>query len=143
MRAATLAHRVRENQMQGKLLQLCGMALVALGSQYACAAVNEYAFELVQTSIKKGLSTVDVRLIHKPDGRPVGDAVIFATRLDMAPDDMESMTSAIELAQSPGPGLYRFKIDLTDEGRWRISIAAKIQGETGTLQSRLILQATP
>lgn len=130
--------------MQCKFLRLVGgMALVALGSGHACAAIDDYAFELMQTHIKKGLGTVDVRLIHKPDGRPVGDAVIFATRLDMAPDDMEAMTSEIQLAQSPGPGLYRFKVDLTDEGRWRISIAAKIQGETATLQSRLILQATP
>lgn len=130
--------------MQCKFLRLVGgMALVALGSGDACAAIDDYAFEQMQTHIKKGLGTVDVRLIHKPDGRPVGDAVIFATRLDMAPDDMEAMTSEIQLAQSPGPGLYRFKVGLTDEGRWRISIAAKIQGETATLQSRLILQATP
>lgn len=120
-----------------------GMAFIALGLGYARAAVDDYSFQLVQTQIKKGQSFADVRLIHKPDGKLVGDAIIFATRLDMAPDDMESMTSEIELTQSPEPGLYRFKVDLTDEGRWRMSIAAKIQGETGTLQGRLILQARP
>lgn len=130
--------------MNTNILWLAGaMAWVALGVIEGRAAVDDYAFELTQTQIKKAQGTVDVRLIHKPDGKPVGDAVIFATRLDMAPDDMESMTSAIELDHSPEPGLYRFKIDLTDEGRWRISIAAKIQGEIGTLQGRLILQATP
>lgn len=130
--------------MPQNFLRLVGaIAFFALGLNYARAAVDDYAFQLVQTRIKKGQSTADVRLIHRPDGKLVGDAIIFATRLDMAPDDMESMTSAIELAQSPEPGLYRFKVDLTDEGRWRMSIAAKIQGEAGTLQGRLILQATP
>ncbi|WP_457797894.1 FixH family protein [Methylocystis sp. S23] len=119
------------------------MAFIALSMGHARAAVEDYAFELVQTQTKKGQGVVDVRLVRKPDGEPVGDAVIFAARLDMAPDDMEAMTGAIELAQSPAPGLYRFKVDLSDEGRWRISIAAKIQGETGTLQGRLILKATP
>ncbi|MBL1256633.1 MULTISPECIES: FixH family protein [Methylocystis] len=130
--------------MRQNFLRLVGAtAVFALGLGYARAAVDDYAFQLVQTRIKTGQSFADVRLVHKPDGKLVGDAIIFATRLDMAPDDMESMTSAIELTQSPEPGLYRFKVDLTDEGRWRMSIAAKIQGETGTLQGRLILQATP
>jgi hypothetical protein len=29
------------------------------------------------------------------------------------------------------------------EGRWQLSVAAKLQGETGTLQGRLILKALP
>ncbi|MGJ0509697.1 MAG: FixH family protein [Methylocystis sp.] len=109
----------------------------------AVADIRDYEFKLVREQIKKGLSVVDVRLIHKPDDRAVPDAVIFALRLDMAPDDMEQMTGAIEPVKSPEPGLYRFKVDLTDEGRWRISLAAKIQGEAETLQSRLVLKATP
>lgn len=130
--------------MTKSLLRLAAaLGVFALGAGNARAAINDYAFELVNAQIKTGSGVIGVRLVHRPDGKPVEGAVIFATRLDMAPDDMESMTGAIEPAQSPGPGLYRFKVDLTDEGRWRISIAAKIQGETGTLQGRLIVQATP
>jgi hypothetical protein len=117
--------------------------VVALGLESANADVADYEFRLVRDQVKKGEAVVDVRLVHKPDNRAVSDAVIFASRLDMAPDDMEQMTSAIELMKSPEPGLYRFKVDLTDEGRWRISLAAKIQGEAETLRGRLILQATP
>lgn len=109
----------------------------------ALADIRDYEFKLVRDQVKKGQSVVDVRLVHKPDDRVVSDAVIFALRLDMAPDDMEQMTSAIEPVKSPEPGVYRFKVDLTDEGRWRISLAAKVQGEPETLQSRLILRATP
>jgi hypothetical protein len=117
--------------------------VVALGLDSANAGVADYEFRLVKDQVKKGEAVVDVRLVHKPDDRAVSDAVIFASRLDMAPDDMEQMTSAIELMKSPEPGLYRFKVDLTDEGRWRISLAAKIQGEAETLRGRLILKATP
>ena len=116
------------------------LELIAPAAQ---AAVADYEFKLVDAQTKKGQSVVDVRLIHRPDEKPVTDAVIFAARLDMAPDDMESMTSAIEQMESSEPGVYRFKVDLTAEGRWRISLAAKVQGEIGTLQSRLVLRATP
>lgn len=117
--------------------------ILGFGLQSASANITDYEFRLVKDQVKKGQTVVDVRLVHKPDNRVVTDAVVFASRLDMAPDDMEQMTSAIEPMKSPEPGLYRFKVDLTDEGRWRISLAAKVQGETETLQGRLVLKAMP
>lgn len=127
--------------MRGLASIMLALGLAAVPK--ARAAIADYEFKLVDTQTKKGATVVNVRLVHKPDETSVGDAVIFAMRLDMAPDDMESMTSAIEQMESPEPGVYRFKVELTDEGRWRISLAAKIQGETETLQSRLVLKATP
>jgi hypothetical protein len=122
-------------------------ALVALGvlgaAPFAHANINDYEFRLVEAQFRTGQAIVSVRLVHKSDDKPAPDAVIFAMRLDMAPDGMESMTSVIEPAQSPEPGVYRFKIDLTDAGTWRISLAAKVQGESGTLQNRLILKVAP
>lgn len=133
--------------MNGFVLRRVVRILFAMGLLSAPTAVladiRDYEFKLVREQVKKGQAIVDIRLIHKPEDRAVSDAVIFAVRLDMAPDDMEQMTSAIEPVKSPVPGVYRFKVDLTDEGRWRISLAAKIQGETETLQSRLVLKATP
>jgi hypothetical protein len=122
-------------------------ALVALGvlgaAPFAHANINDYEFRLVEAQFRTGQAIVSVRLVHKSDDKPAPDAVIFAMRLDMAPDGMESMTSVIEPAQSPEPGVYRFKVDLTDAGTWRISLAAKVQGESGTLQNRLILKVAP
>jgi len=119
------------------------LALLLSSAPAARAAIRDYEFRLVDAQTSMGQTVVDVRLIHKPDDRPVPDAVIFAIRLDMAPDDMESMTSAIEQVKSPEPGVYRFRVNLTDEGRWRMSLAAKVQGEAETLQGRLVLKATP
>ena len=133
--------------MNGFVLRRVVRTLFAMGLLSAPTAVladiRDYEFKLVREQVKKGQAIVDIRLIHKPEDRAVSGAVIFAVRLDMAPDDMEQMTSAIEPVKSPEPGVYRFKVDLTDEGRWRVSLAAKIQGETETLQSRLVLKATP
>jgi hypothetical protein len=122
-------------------------ALVALGvlgsAPFAHANINDYEFRLVEAQFRTGQAIVSVRLVHNSDDKPAPDAVIFAMRLDMAPDGMEAMTSVIEPAQSPEPGVYRFKVDLTDAGTWRISLAAKVQGESGTLQNRLILKVAP
>ena len=70
---------------------------------------------------------------------PVADAVIFTTRLDMAPDGMEGMTAPVEALPSKIPGEYRFKVDLAMAGNWRFQIAAKVQGEAETVQGALIL----
>jgi hypothetical protein len=109
----------------------------------ARADVKDYEFQLVDKTIKRGDAIISVRLIHKPDGKPVSDAVIFAKRLDMAPDGMETMKTAIDSMPSTEPGVYRFKATLTMEGGWQLSLGAKVQGETGTIESKLVLKATP
>lgn len=119
-------------------------ALAILGaSTVARADVKDYEFQLVDKTVKKGDATISVRLIHKPDGKPVPDAVIFAKRLDMAPEGMETMKTTIEAMPSTEPGVYKFKASLTMEGGWQLSLGAKVQGETGTVESKLVLKATP
>jgi hypothetical protein len=71
----------------------------------------------------------------------VPDAVIFAKRLDMAPDGMPTMTTPLEPLPSTDPGVYRFKTNLPMEGGWQLSISAKVQGETGTVENKLVLKA--
>jgi hypothetical protein len=54
----------------------------------AYAAATDYAFEAVKGEIKKGDEVVvAVRLVHKSTGKPVPNAVIVRTRLDMAPTE--------------------------------------------------------
>ncbi len=108
-------------------------------ASFGRADIADYEFRLVRQQVKTGDATVAVRLVHKAGDRPVPDAVIFATRLDMAPAGMETMKAAIDAA----PGVYRFKVDLPMEGEWRLSLAAKVQGETGTLENRLVFKAAP
>ncbi|UOK73737.1 FixH family protein [Ancylobacter polymorphus] len=120
------------------------VALCVAGLSTAQAEVTDYEFQLLQTDVKQGnAAIVDVRLVDKRTGSSVADAVIFATRIDMAPDGMETMTAPIEVLPSTEPGVYRFKANLVMAGGWRLSLGAKIQGETGTLESKLVLKATP
>ena len=111
----------------------------------AFADVKDYDFQLVQKEIKKGDGAIiAVRLMNKKSGKPVQtEAVIFATRIDMAPDAMQEMTSPVEQLPATERGVYRFKTDLTMEGRWRLSLGAKVQGEEGTVASQLVLTAVP
>src|SRR2546426_10416283 len=60
----------------------------------AFAGANDYTFEPVKAEVKKGNGvTLAVRLVHKPTGKPVSDAVIFSPRIDMSPEGMETMTA--------------------------------------------------
>lgn len=105
--------------------------------------LDDYVFQLVDNEAKQGEAFLAVRLAHKPTGKPVPDAVIFARRIDMAPEGMATMAAPLELLPAAEPGTYRFKTDLMMEGGWRLSLAAKIQGETGTVQGQLLIKAVP
>ena len=122
---------------------LIGLALLSATTS-ARADISDYEFQLVEQEITKGEGAIiAVKLLHKPTGKPVADAVLFEQRIDMEPDGMATMTSSLELLPGSDPGVYRFKTDLPMAGGWRLSIAAKIQGETGTLESKLVLKAVP
>jgi len=110
----------------------------------AQADVKDYEFQLVQSGFKKGDGAIiAVRLVNKKSGKVVRDAVIFAKRIDMAPDAMQEMTAPLEQLPSTEPGIYRFRTDLMMEGRYRLSLGAKVQGEEGTVASQLVLKAVP
>jgi hypothetical protein len=121
-------------------------AVVALGMSLtspAFAGAGDYVFEPVKADVKQGNdAVVAVRLIHKPTGKPVSDAVLVSTRIDMAPDGMPTMASPITAVPSNEPGVYSFKTELSMAGRWLLSIAAKVQGEPETVIGKINFKAT-
>lgn len=130
-----------------KMKYAAGVAVVGLAvvaAMPAQAEIKDYEFRLTQSEIKKGdAAIVSAELVDKRSGAKVGNAVIFAKRLDMAPDGMETMTAPVELVPPTASGLYRFKADIPMAGGWRLSIQAKVQGESGTLESKLPFKAVP
>ena len=119
-------------------------AVVLAAANPALADSQDYQFQLVKPELKKGDGAiVDVRLVNIKTGKVVPDAVIFAKRIDMAPDGMEMMAAPIEAMPSPEPGVYRFKANLSMAGGWQLSLGAKVQGETGSVESKLVLKALP
>ena len=119
-----------------------GAALLMLTGVAALADIKDYEFQMVDEKVKQGDAIISVKLVHKPSGRAIPDAVIFAKRIDMGPDGMAMMDSPIEPVASTDPGVYRFKTKLTMAGHWALSLGAKVQGETGTVESKLIVTAT-
>lgn len=121
---------------------LIAIAAIGMTSTAAFADIKDYKFELVDQAIQTGPDkVVAVRLINTKTGKPVPDAVIFATRLDMAPDGMQEM--ATKIAQMPGgePGVYRFKANVSMAGHWQLSLGAKVQSEAGTVENKLVITA--
>jgi hypothetical protein len=113
-------------------------------STAALADIKDYKFELIDQTVQAGPDKViTVRLMNIKTGKPVPDAVIFATRLDMAPDGMQEMATKITPTPGGEPGTYKFKATFGMAGRWQLSLGAKVQGETGTVENKLVLKATP
>lgn len=118
-----------------------GFALLTGMTGSALADAKDYEFQLLDKEVKKGEAVIAVKLVHKASGRAVPDAVIFAKRIDMGPDGMEMMAAPIEAVTSTEPGVYRFKTDLSMAGEWALSLGAKVQGEIGTIENKLIVKA--
>ena len=116
---------------------------IGLTASAALAGASDYAFEAVNAEMKKGDNvTVAVRLTNKTTGKPVSDAVIFKTRVDMAPDGMAEMESPVTPPPSKEPGIYAFKTELPMAGRYQLSLSAKVQGEPQTVSGKVVITAT-
>jgi hypothetical protein len=126
-----------------RAVQAALIAAVVGGTGTAVMAdIKDYKFELVDQTMQTGADKViAVRLINTKTGKPVPDAVIFATRLDMTPDGMQEMMTKIVPVPGTEPGTYKFKANLSMAGHWQLSLGAKVQGETGTVENKLVITA--
>ena len=123
------------------LAALAGLTTIA-ASTHGYAGAADYAFEPVSVDVKNGAgSELAIKLVHKPTGKAVSGAVLFRTRLDMAPDNMADMTAKHEATPSSEPGVYSFKADLTMAGGWAFRIMAKVPGEPETVQGTVVFKA--
>ena len=121
---------------------LFGFALLGT-TGIARAEIKDYEFKLVEPTVAVGKDKiVTVQLVNKKTGKPVPDAVIFTARLDMAPEGMPEMATKIAVDTTAAePGSYKLKATFGMEGKWQLSLGAKVQGETGTVESKLVISA--
>ena len=127
---------------------LCSFALAQIllvgTAPFAIAAPEDYEFKVIETDLPQGDDAIlTVAVTDVRTQAPVTDAVIFATRLDMAPDGMATMTSPVAALASDIPGQYRFQADLGMAGAWRFSIAVHLDAETEVIRREIILRVTP
>ena len=127
---------------------LCSLALslgfIPSAAPIARAAPEDYEFKVIETDMPQGDGAIlTVAVTDLRTQAPVTDAVIFATRLDMAPDGMATMTASVEALASDVPGQYRFQANLGMAGAWRFSIAVHLDAETEVIRREIILRVTP
>ena len=120
------------------------LSLILSAAPIASAAPEDYEFKVIETDLPQGNGAIlTVAVTDLRTKGPVTDAVIFATRLDMAPDGMAAMTAPVEALASDVPGQYRFQADLGMAGAWRFSIAVHLDAETEVIRREIILRVTP
>ena len=109
----------------------------------AVAGSNDYNFEPVPAEVKKGNGvTITVRLVHRPSGKAVPDAIIYASRMDMSPEGMATMAAPLTPVAGGESGTYTFKTDLVMAGQWLLSLSARVQGEPEVVQAKITFKAT-
>jgi hypothetical protein len=123
-----------------KYLVKGGVLAAVTGAIMICTAGNafadpkDYRFEAVQPHVSAASDTVvTVRLIHIPDNKPVPDAVIFSSKMEMLMPGMAPMGTKVAARKPTVPGEYPFQSDLSAGGSWTLSVSAKVPGETGTV----------
>ena len=106
----------------------------------APAASADYRLEAVEPTVPIGHEVpLAVRLVDAASGAPVANAVLFRTRLDMAPEGMGDMTAALKPAASSDPQVYRFTTTLSMAGRWLLAVQAKVPGVTETVRAETVV----
>jgi hypothetical protein len=118
-------------------------ALAAFMLLSACGqAKSPYTFSASTKEVAMdGNAVIDVRLVHELTGKPVENALVFDTRFDMGPEGMGGMAAPVEAQGSPEPGVYRFKVAPTMEGRWALTLNAKVQGAAETVTGTIVVTA--
>ena len=126
--------------MTQKFILAGGIALAMLATltSGAPAGADDYLFEAVQPEIKtSNVATLAVRLVNKADRKPVINATILDMRIEMT-EEGHQMASAIVPVPSKEPGVFAFKAPLTMEGRWVLSLVARLGGEPEPVHGKII-----
>ena len=122
-----------------RALIFSGLAIAAVQSP-ALAAPQDYHFDLDGQPTKSGKAMiVKIRLTHMPDGKPVSGAIITQAKLDMGPEGMAEMGAPANASATAEPGVYQVDTQLSMGGKWALTLAAKVQGETETVRGAVIV----
>jgi hypothetical protein len=127
-----------------RALSVCGIALAtALSVPFAFAGPQDYRFEFDGQPVRAGnAATFKIRLVHVPDGKPVTGAIIIQTKFDMGPDGMADMGAPAKAAPTAEPGVYVVETQPSMGGKWALTLAAKVQGETETVRGTVVVPVT-
>ena len=122
---------------------IAGALFVSAGA--ASAGGNDFTFSPIKSEVgiaRAATEPIEIRLLDKA-GQPVPGASFTRIRLDMAPDGMAMHTAKANLYPTVKPGVYRLEADYSMTGRWQLSVAAKVPGESETVTGKVVLTVAP
>lgn len=126
-----------------KVGSLLAAAVLVGVSTNAWADPKDYVFVPVTEHIQpSSTAPIAVRLIHAPTKKPVTDAIIVQSRLEMPMEGMAPMATKVSPKGTDGQGVYSFVGDLSMAGPWTLNLAAKVQGESGTVTGAVPLMVS-
>lgn len=106
----------------------------------AQADPKDYRFEVTERRlVLSPASPITVTLVNAKTHAPVAGAILFQSRLDMTMPGMGPMATRLTALPPDGKGTYPFVADVAMDGEWVLTLAAKIQGEAGTVAATLPL----
>jgi Cu(I)/Ag(I) efflux system membrane fusion protein len=99
-------------------------------------------WEAVTTHVPTGKAVrLEVRLNGVAATPPVDGVRVTATRLDMAPDGMPTMTAPVRVLPPPRPGIVALEAELSMAGRWALSLVADVAGESSPVRGLVVFRA--
>lgn len=132
--------------MRRWMMVMSGAAILSLGISAGVAKADpkDYRFEAVQSQVMVSpTTTVAVRLIHAPSGKPVTNAIVFQPKMEMPMGNMAPMPTKIASTAPDGNGSYAFIADIPMAGPWTLTVSAKVQGESTTITGSVPFTAAP
>ena len=99
----------------------------------AWSAPSDYRFE-VTAPVKTGPdAAIVLRLLHIPSSKPVQDAIIFKSQLEMVMAGHPPAPVQAGMPKPSGAGLYTLRAPVSMAGEWTLRLSAKVQGEKDTV----------
>lgn len=107
----------------------------------AMAAAQTWEAVNPQVTVGKNVR-LEVRLIGA-DGKAVSGPInVRATRLDMGPDGMGTMTARLKTVAPTTPGALAFETEIVMAGRWALSITGTPTGQSAPISGVVIFTAS-
>ncbi len=123
-----------------------GMACaVSIGAgSAALAGPRDYRFEAVRAQVPAtATTTIVLRIVHLPDGRPVAGARLSQPKMEMPMQGMAPMATRVSAMPPDDKGDYPFVADLAGGGPWTLTVSATIPGEAAPIVGSVPFMAVP
>ena len=148
-----VGHRF-DRRIRRKVTAFPVVALISLVAACASAKSPDYRFDVVDQPVAVSAhSEFDVRLTEVSTGRPVSNATISNSALEMThyrpstgkgtpPGGVRvPMPGEVKFIGPDGPGLYRFMGDVSMPGTWKLTVSANVPGKSEPVEGLATFEA--